>query len=310
MSFTAEVKEELSHVEPTCSHCDAATLAALIRIEGTIFLSGPGHFRLEISTDVPQVARFIISALHSMYSLKTDLTMRRSVLHKTPNWLIDVPAQPGLNETLKELGIVGESGLQRGIAHDLVKKDCCASAYLRGVFLGSGFISNPRGDFHFELTVESQTMANDIVELMEAKGIHAKIVERRNTHTVYLKSGAAISSFLAYVGAHQSALKMENERVLKSVRNDVNRRVNAEIANQAKTAEASVEQIQAIRTVLEHQDIKTLPHALQDYIRLRVTYPDATLKELGERANPPLSKSAIYHRVRRIEQMASDIANR
>lgn len=310
MSFTAEVKEELSHVEPTCSHCDAATLAALIRIEGTIFLSGPGRFRLEISTDVPQVARFIISALHSMYSLKTDLTMRRSVLHKTPNWLIDVPAQPGLNETLKELGIVGESGLQRGIAHDLVKKDCCASAYLRGVFLGSGFISNPRGDFHFELTVESQTMANDIVELMEAKDIHAKIVERRNTHTVYLKSGAAISSFLAYVGAHQSALKMENERVLKSVRNDVNRRVNAEIANQAKTAEASVEQIQAIRTVLEHQDIKTLPRALQDYIRLRVTYPDATLKELGERANPPLSKSAIYHRVRRIEQMASDIANR
>ena len=198
--------------------------------------------------------------------------MRRSVLHKTPNWLIDVPAQPGLNEALSELGIVGESGLQRGIDHDLIKKECCASAYLRGVFLGSGFISNPRGDFHFELTVESQTMA-----------------------------------FLAYVGAHQSALKMENERVLKSVRNYVNRRVNAEIANQAKTAEASVDQIQAIRTVLEHQDIKSLPHALQDYIRLRVTYPDATLKELGEKANPPLSKSAIYHRVRRIEQMANDI---
>lgn len=150
-------------------------------------------------------------------------------------------------------------------------------------------------------------MANDIVELMEAKGIHAKVVERRNSHTVYLKSGASISAFLAYVGAHQSALKMENERVLKSVRNDVNRRVNAEIANQAKTAEASVDQIQAIRTVLEHQDIKSLPHALQDYIRLRVTYPDATLKELGEKVNPPLSKSAIYHRVRRIEQMANDI---
>lgn len=134
MSFTTEVKEELSHVEPTCSHCDAATLAALIRIEGTIFLNGPGHFRLEISTDVPQVARFIISALHSMYSLKTDLTMRRSVLHKTPNWLIDVPAQPGLNEALSELGIVGESGLQRGIDHDLIKKECCASAVSAGGF--------------------------------------------------------------------------------------------------------------------------------------------------------------------------------
>lgn len=307
MSFTTEVKDELVHVEPTCSHCDAAALAALIRIEGSIFLSGSGHFRLEISTDASQVARFIISALHNMYSLKTDLTMRRSVLHKTPNWLIDVPAQPGLNEALKELGIIGDEGLQRGIDPELVRKECCASAYLRGVFLGSGFVSNPRGDFHFEITVESQTMANDIVELMAKKGIHAKVVERRSTHTVYLKSGAAISSFLAFVGAHQAALKMENARVVKSVRNDVNRRVNAEIANQAKTQAASVDQVEAIRMVLEHQDIKSLPSALQEYIRLRVTYPNATLKELGERANPPLSKSAIYHRVRRIEQMAAKL---
>ncbi len=309
MSFTTEVKEELSRVEPVCSHCDAATLAALIRIEGTILLAGPGKFRLEISTDAPQVARFIIRALHGRYQLKTDLTMRRSVLHKTPNWLIEVPTQAGLDEALRDLGILGEEGLQRGIAPELVRKSCCASAYLRGVFLGSGFISNPRGDFHFEITVESQTMAGDIVALLETKGINAKVVERRNTHTVYLKSGSAISSFLAFVGAHQSALKMENERVLKSVRNDVNRRVNAETANQAKTAEASVEQIQAIRTLLEHRDIKTLPKGLQDYIRLRVRYPEATLKELGESATPPLSKSAIYHRVRRIEQMAREVSS-
>lgn len=310
MSFTSEVKEELSRVEPVCSHCDAATLAALIRIEGTILMSGPGAFRLEISTDSPQVARFIIRALHGMYQLKTDLTMRRSVLHKTPNWLIEVPTQPGLAEALVDLGIMGEGGLQRGIDPALVRKSCCAAAYLRGVFLGSGFISNPRGDFHFELTVESQTMAADIVELLESKGINAKVVERRSSHTVYLKSGAAISSFLAFVGAHQSALKMENERVIKSVRNDVNRRVNAEIANQAKTAEAAVEQIQSIRTLLEHRDIETLPKALQDFIRLRVRYPEATLRELGERANPPLSKSAVYHRVRRIEQLAKEVEGR
>lgn len=308
MSFTTEVKEELSRVEPMCSHCDAATLAALIRIEGSIFFNGPGKFRLEISTDVPQVARFIIRTLHSRYALKTDLTMRRSVLHKTPNWLIEVPTQPRLTEALFDLGIIGEEGLKRGIDPRLVQKSCCASAYLRGVFLGSGFISNPRGDFHFELTVESQTMANDIVELLATKDIHAKIVERRNTYTVYLKSGAAISSFLAFVGAHQGALKMENERVIKSVRNDVNRRVNAEIANQAKTAEASVEQVAAIRTLLDHRDIKSLPRGLQEYIQLRVRYPEATLKELGERANPPLSKSAIYHRVRRIEQMAREVS--
>lgn len=307
MSFTAQVKEELCRAEAECSHCNAATLAALIRIEGTILLSGPGKFRLEISTDVPQVARFIIQALHSMYSLQTDLTMRRNVLHKTPNWLIEVPAQAGLNEALQDLGILGEEGLQRGIDPKLVAKECCASAYLRGVFLGSGFVSDPRGDFHLEITVESKTMAFDIVELMARKDINAKVVERRNTHTIYLKSGAQIANLLTFMKAYQASLALENARVLKSVRNDVNRRVNAEIANQNKTSSAAVDQIQAIRKLLDHQDIKTLPLGLQEYIRLRVRYPEATLKELGERANPPLSKSAIYHRVRRIEQMANNL---
>lgn len=307
MSFTTEVKEELSRVEATCSHCDSATLAALIRIEGTLLFSGHQKYRLEIATDAPVVARFIIRSLHGIYGLKTDLTMRRSVLHKTPNWLIEVPNQPGLYEALQDLGILDGDSLERGVSRKIVKKRCCAAAYLRGVFLGSGFIANPKGDFHFEMGIESQTMAQDIADIMTERGIPAKITSRRNSYTIYLKSGSAISAFLALVGAHQCALKMENERVLKSVRNDVNRRVNAEIANQAKTAEASVDQIQVIRKVLHHQDIKTLPLALQEYIRLRVRFPDATLKELGERANPPLSKSAIYHRVRRLEQMANDL---
>lgn len=110
MSFTTEVKEELSRVAPGCSHCENATLAALIRIEGTLLMKGQGRYALEIATDSPVVARFIIKALHENYHLTTDLTMRRSVLHKTPNWLIEVPMQPGLNETLKELGILGEDG--------------------------------------------------------------------------------------------------------------------------------------------------------------------------------------------------------
>ena len=310
MSFTTEVKEELSRVAPGCSHCENATLAALIRIEGTLLMKGQGRYALEIATDSPVVARFIIKALHENYHLTTDLTMRRSVLHKTPNWLIEVPMQPGLNETLKELGILGEDGLERGIDPALIAKQCCAAAYLRGIFLGSGFISNPRGDFHFELKVETEATANAIVEMLKERGIKARAIQRRNSYLIYLKSGTAISSFLALVGAHQSALKMENERVVKSVRNDVNRRVNAEIANQAKASAASVEQIMTIRYVLEHRDVATLPQALQEYIKLRIAYPDATLKELGEAADPSLSKSAINHRVRRVEQLAQEIARK
>lgn len=306
MSFTAEVKDELARVPPVCSHCEKATLAALVRIEGTLFLSGQGAYRLEVSTDVPSVARLIIKLLHELYHLKTELTVRRSVLHKTPNYLIEVPAQPTLAEALRDMGVLSDEGLELGIKPDLVEKQCCTAAYLRGAFLGSGFIANPRGDFHFEITVESEPLAEGLVALMEEKGINARIMQRRSSYMVYLKSGAAILEFLAFAGAHHCALAMENERVIKSVRNDVNRMTNAEVANQAKSASASVDQIFAIRTVLEAHGMENLPPALQEFIRLRVTYPDATLKELGERANPPLSKSAVYHRVRRIEQMAKE----
>ena len=311
MSFTSEVKDELSRVPPACTHCEKATLAALVRIEGTLFLSGPSRYRMEIATDVGNVARLLIKLLHGLYHLKTDLTVRRSVLHKTPNYLIEVPAQPDLADALRDMGILSQGeGLELGIRADLVRKRCCAAAFLRGAFLGSGFIANPRGDFHFEITVESETLAEGLVALMEEQGIHARIMQRRSSYMVYLKSGAAILEFLAFTGAHQCALSMENERVVKSVRNDVNRITNAEVANQAKSANAAVDQLFAIKQVLEAYGMENLPPALQDFIRLRVRNPNATLKELGQCANPPLSKSAVYHRVRRIEQMAKEAYGR
>ena len=307
MSFSTDVKEELARVAPTCSHCDRALLAALIRIEGTLFISGQGRYRLEIATDAPSVARLSWKLLHEAYGLRTELVTRRSVLHKTPNYLIDVPSQNGLNDALLDMGVLGKNGLELGVAPDLVTKQCCIAAYLRGAFLGSGFVSDPRGDFHFEITVESREMANDLARMMEEKSIRARVMQRRSSFIVYIKSGESILEFLAFVGAHQSALVMENARVVKSVRNDVNRQTNAEMANQLKAANASVDQIYAMRTVLEAYGAERLPKALQDVIRLRVKYPDATLKELGEHANPPLSKSAIYHRIRRIEQMAREL---
>ena len=308
MSFTAEVKDELARVVPACPVCEKATLAALVRIEGTLFVSGPDRYRVEIATDAPAAARLVVRLLHSIYRLKTNLTMRRSVLHKTPNYLIEVPAQAHLADALRDMGVLSaEGGLEMGIKPALVARPCCAAAYLRGAFLGSGFISNPKSDFHFEITVESESLAEGIVELLARKDIGARIMQRRNSYMVYLKSGAAILEFLAWTGAHQAALSMEEERVVKSVRNDVNRMINAEMANQAKAAGAAVGQIHTLRTVVEHYGMEELPPALQDFIRLRVTYPEASLKELGERANPPLSKSAVYHRVRRIEQLAAEI---
>ncbi len=308
MSFTTEVKEELAHVEPNCSHCEKASLAALMRIEGTLHVSGQDRYCLELATDTSNVARLFIKLIHGIYRLETNFTVRRSVLHKTPNYLIEVPSQSHLTEALVDLGVLAANGgLELGIKPSLVEKCCCAAAYLRGAFLGSGFIANPRGDFHFEITVETKALADGLVALMADKNIKAKVMQRRNSYMVYLKSGSAIVEFLAFVGAHRCALVMENERVIKSVRNDVNRITNAEVANQAKSANAAVDQLFAIKKLLDAYTLDELSPALRDFIKLRVMYPNASLKELGDRAKPPLSKSAVYHRVRRIEQMAKEL---
>lgn len=306
MSFTDEVKDELSRVEPTCKHCEKATLAALVRMEGTLFFSGAGKYRVELDTDSASVGRLIIRLLHNIYHLKTELTVRRSVLHKTPNYLINIPAQPELTDALIDMGIINaDGGLSMEIPAALVRKQCCGASYLRGAFLGTGFISNPKSDFHFEIKVENEDFAKGIVELMARKDIPAKIMQRHNTYVVYLKSGESILRFLAFTEAHRCALELEEERVVKSVRNDVNRMINAEMANEQKATRAALRQLYTIREVLEANEFDTLPKALQEFIQLRVSNPEISLKELGERADPPLSKSAIAHRYRRLEQLTA-----
>ncbi len=307
MSFTAEVKDELSRIEPKRQCCLKSELAALVRVEGTLHISGNERFRLEIATETAPVARKTIKLLHGLYDLKTELTVRRSVLHKTNNYLITVPSQPKLPQALNELGILDESlNLTHGILPRVVRRDCCAISYLRGAFLGGGFVADPHGDFHFELTAESEQIAEDLAVLMERFEIPAKVTRRRGLFTVYLKGAEPIVTFLALVGAHRALLRTEDVRILKSMRNDVNRLVNAEMANQQKTADAALAQIEAIRLLADTRGIGSLPPALQELASLRLEYPDVSLRELGELADPPLSKSAVYHRVRRIEQMAEE----
>ncbi len=305
MSFTAEVKEELSRIEPKRQCCLRAELSALMRIEGTLHLTGREHFRVEVATETAPVARKTIKLLHGLYGLKTELTVRRSVLHKTNNYLITIPAQPKLAPALTEMGILDEEmGLVSGVMPRVVERDCCAIAYLRGAFLGGGFVADPTGDFHFELTAESEQMAEDLAALMERFDIGGKVTRRRGLYTVYLKGAEPIVTFLALVGAHRALLRTEDVRVIKSMRNDVNRLVNAETANLAKAAEAAAGQIEAIRILDETRGLHNLPPALRELAELRLKYPDVSLRELGELADPPLSKSAVYHRVRRIEEMA------
>jgi DNA-binding protein WhiA len=305
MSFTAEVKDEISRIFSKDACCPRAELSALVRVEGTLHVTGPERFRLEVATETAPVARKTIKLMHEEFDLKTELTVRRSVLHKANNYLITVPMQPRLGSVMVELGILDEEGgLEYGIPERLVKKDCCAVSYLRGAFLGGGFVADPHGDFHFELTAENEQLAEDLAVLMGRFEIEPKVTRRRNLHSVYLKGAEPIVDFLALVGAHRALLRTEDVRIIKSMRNDVNRLVNAETANAQKAAEAAVSQLEDIRYLAQSRGLENLPPALAEVAYLRLEFPDVSLRELGELADPPLSKSAIYHRIRRLERYA------
>lgn len=307
MSFTAEVKDELSRVEGKRACCPKAELAALVRVEGTLHFSGNERVRLEIATETAPVARKTIKLLHGLYGLKTELTVRRSTLHRANNYLITVPTQPKLAGALRDLGVLGaDFGLAGHVPPGLVRRDCCAQAYLRGAFLGGGFVADPHGDFHFELTTETRDIADDLVGLLARFDIEARVTRRRGLHAVYLKGAEPIVTFLALAGAHSALLRTEDVRIFKGVRNEVNRLVNAETANLHKAADAAAAQIECIRRLAADPGLDALPPALRELAELRLANPDANLRELGELADPPLSKSAVYHRVRRIEELCAE----
>ena len=309
MSFTAEVKDELSRIMPKRSCCPKAELAALVRVEGTLHITGTERYRLEVATETAPVARKTIKLLHELYGLKTELTVRRSILHKTNNYLITVPQQPRLTQSLNDLGILDDSlNISYRIPGRLVRKDCCAVSYLRGAFLGGGFVADPHGDFHFELTAEAAEMADDLVALMARFEMESRVTKRRGLYAVYLKGAEPIVTFLALVGAHRALLRAEDVRVMKSVRNRVNRLVNAETANLMKSTDAAMVQLEGIRRLAESRGLDALSPALRELAYLRLEHPEASLRELGEYADPQLSKSAVYHRIRRLEELAGDVA--
>ncbi|MBY4797042.1 DNA-binding protein WhiA [Collinsella sp. AGMB00827] len=305
MSFSAEVRDELARSEPACEYCDLATLAALTRVCGTLSITGPDCFSLSVATETGAVARTMIGLTHRILKLKTEFTVRRSVLHKVRNYLITLPDQPSLKKALVLLGILDRSGaLVSGIPHHIVARECCRLAYIRGALIAGGFVADPKGDFHLEIAVQSEALARALIELIAPLGVHARVNARRGSFAVYIKSAHEIRGLLEAVGAQRSVAEIDDARAVKSVKNDVNRRVNAELANQGRSAVAARDQLELIRQITRAGLRGDLPAALEEFCALREAHPDVSLRDLGVLAHPPLSKSALYHRVLRLERLA------
>lgn len=312
MSFSSNVKNEISKVIMEEKCCQIAELSALIKMTGTIQLAGKNRICIKLITENAAIARKIFTMLKSNFDIHTQVVMAKNrQLKKNYSYTLLVNSEEASESILRGLEIIKNKGnsfrINQRIPQNIVKNECCKKAYLRGVFLGGGSISDPEKTYHLEVVTSNKGYAEDIKNLINTYGLNAKIVIRKNSYVVYLKEGENIVDFLNIIGAHNALLNLENVRIYKEMRNNVNRIVNCETANLSKTVNAAMRQIRNIKYIKENLGFNKLPKNLREIAEMRLLHQDASLKELGEMMNPPVGKSGVNHRLRKLDEIAEDI---
>lgn len=312
MSFSTLVKSELCRAEIDEDCCLLAELAAVIRINGTIGIIQQRDFNIRIVTENAAFARRVFSIIKKLFNIYSEITIRKSKkLKKHISYIIVVTASLGAEEILKKVGI--EVDHERGkLDHSIhsksiLKKTCCRKSYLRGAFLSGGSVSDPEKTYHLEIINHEKSLANETNELMKNFHLHGRVISRKGTYVTYLKEGESIVDFLNVVGAHTALMEFENIRILKEMRNNVNRIVNCETANLDKTVNASLRQVENIKYIKEHIGFDELPKTLKEIAELRLAFSDASLVELGEKLQPALGKSGVNHRLRKLDEIAENV---
>ncbi|MBA4603276.1 DNA-binding protein WhiA [Thermoactinomyces mirandus] len=305
MSFTATIKKELTRLDSE-SCCKKAELSALVRINGTVHIRKKS-FMIDIVTENPSTARYIFSLVKNLYQVQPEVLVRKKVRLKKNNVYM-IRLASNANRILEDLYIMKGNSWERieGIAPELIKRPCCKRAYLRGAFLASGSVNNPdSASYHLEIVSTYHDHSQSLCQLMNRFYLHAKVIERKKGFVVYIKEGDKIGEFLNIIGAHPSLLKFENVRIMKDMRNSVNRLVNCETANLNKTIQAAMRQIKNIQRIDQEIGLEHLPDRLREVAETRLKYPEANLAELGQLLpSGKVSKSAINHRLRKLEEIA------
>lgn len=300
LSFSNDVKNELSRLETNEVCCDKAEVLGVLRMSGAIVIRGM-NIGIHFSTENAALARRVLQILKNNYQVQTEVVITRSRrLKKNNRYQVRVLPAPQVSIAMNELQLLS---MESDLKNPLLNKQCCKRAFLRGAFLGGGSISRPSSDYHLEMVTGNEDFAHSIIKVMHTFSMKAKLTDRKNDYIVYLKDGESITNFLRVIGAHNSMMELENVRVLKEMRNNVNRRVNCETANLGKVVKAAVRQVNCIKFIDEHMGLSELPQALQDTARLRLEYPDASLNELVEYSGG-IGKSGINHRLKKLQEMA------
>lgn len=295
MSFNSELKAEIAGVLPGKRCCRMAELASLLGHTSP----RAGGRALRFESQHPAVARKAIRLFGLLFDTHPQLEMgRQATLHKPMVYRLDVGGDDFL-QVLHELGLEKET-----IAPRLVRHSCCRLAYLRGAYLACGSISDPNKGYHFELVPRGRRSAEALRSILTSQGIDARLITRKGRPMLYVKGSEQITDFLALIGGYRALLRWEELRIRKEIRGEVNRLVNCDTANVAKAVGAAQRQLEAIEYLHRSARLDRLPVALEQMAELRKSHPDASLSELGELTDPPLSKSAVNHRLRRLVALA------
>ena len=311
MSFSGMVKEELSRHIGSGRHCRIAELAAIFTFCGSLEAGTDGRKSLRIQTENEALSRKGFTLLQKTFNIETDVSNSRIDRFRKGNlYCISIIDQFLVKEILDsaKLEFSGVSGGMPLVSNSIVyQRDCCKRAFVRGAFLSAGSISDPQKGYHFEIVCRTMPQAEQLRDTMNSFDVDAKIVERKKHFVVYLKEGAQIVDILNVMEAHVALMNLENVRILKEMRNSVNRKVNCETANISKTVNAAVKQLEDITYIREVMGLDSLPDNLKEMALLRLEYPEAPLKELGMYLDPPVGKSGVNHRLRKISEIADGL---
>ncbi|MFD1038836.1 DNA-binding protein WhiA [Virgibacillus byunsanensis] len=307
MSFASEIKKESTTVEvDEC--CSQAELAALIRMNGAISLSKQKYV-LDVQTENAAIARRIYTLIKSLYSFPVELLVRKKMKLKKNNVYI-VRMKEDVQMLLGDLDILQEPyKFIRTISTKYLKKNCCKRSYLRGAFLAGGSINNPEtSSYHLEISNFYQEHNEALCKLLNSFKLRARKLERKNGYITYIKEAEKITEFLSIIGAYNALFKFEDVRIVRDMRNSVNRLVNCETANLNKTIGAAFRQIENINFIENTVGLDALPEKLREVAILRVQHQDISLKELGELVSSgEISKSGVNHRLKKIDEFAEKV---
>lgn len=313
MSFSQETKAELAHYTPEKDCCMLAEIAGFIRMCGSISLAGFGKFTIHMPTDSPAIARHYKTLVKDYFDVDAQIEVGEATgLKSGKEYTLILGPEQNSEAILREIGILmikgGMNYFTDGIYDGLIKTKCCRRSYLRGAFMAAGTVNNPEKGYHFEISCSSQVLSQDIRKLIKTfTDLTPKIVERKAGRAVYLKSGTQILDVLAIMEAHGQRLQYDKVMMMKELRNQTVRAINCDSANVDKIVKTASKEIEAIRKIERLKGLDFLPEKLRAAAQLRLDNPGASFTEIGELMEPPVGRSGVSKRFKKIEELAENL---